>query len=232
MSLHEEQIKVLIVEDDFRVAEINATFIGRIEGYQVVGKAVTGCQAQALLGECRPDLVLLDIYLPDMLGTELLWQIRQHHRSTDVIMLTAATESETVQQALRGGAVDYILKPILFERLESTLTQYRRYRSQLRAGGDFSSQEQVDQLFARGLRPGPLRTPGLPKGIDPLTLEKVTALLKESGEGLTAEETGSRIGVSRSTARRYLEYLIAGGQAAADLAYGTVGRPERRYLPR
>lgn len=227
MSLTGEELTVVVVEDDFRVADINAQFVGRVPGFRVVGKATTGREARRLLEQSRPDLLLLDVYLPDMRGTDLLRHIRQQGWNTDVIMLTAALESETVQAALRNGAVDYILKPILFERLQATLERYRHLHRQLRSTRELTSQVQVDQFFNRGALPGP-RAPILPKGIDPLTLEKVTGMLQEAS-GLTAEMVAQSVGVSRSTARRYLEYLIDQGEARADLAYGTVGRPERRY---
>lgn len=225
-----DSIEVLIVEDDQRVAEIHRRFTEKVEGFHVAGTAYTGEEAREWLQIFRPDLVLLDIYLPDMKGTDLLWFIREHARKTDVIMITAAGETDVVQEAMRGGVVDYMVKPIAFERFRTSLEQYRVGRERLAKTGSMD-QDQIDALRnpAHSLRSPPSEAPPAPKGIDPITLEKVKQVLQQIPNGKTAEETGRAIGASRSTARRYLEYLVSIEQAFADVSYGTIGRPERRY---
>ena len=146
-----------------------------------------------------------------------------------VILITAAKELEPLQEAMRGGVFDYILKPVMFQRFRETLERFREYRQQLH---DRSSLEQgdVDRLLHpyKQSKPG---EPALPKGIDPLTLKKVRAVFAQPhGEGFSAEEVGERVGASRTTARRYLEYLTATGHLSAELIYGAVGRPERKYF--
>nr|MBP9662254.1 response regulator [Aeromonas sp.] len=157
-------------------------------------------------------------------GFTLLRELRQAGASLDVILLTAAREANALQEAMRLGVVDFILKPVVFERLRDTLDNYCQSRAALAALADID-QQAVDALFGTPLQQ--VAAGGLPKGIDALTLQRVLAAL--TGVGASAEEIGNRVGVSRTTARRYLEFLVGQQLASPELEYGTVGRPERRY---
>ena len=221
-------IQVLIIEDDIRIAEINRRFIEKVPNFQVVGIATNEQQAKDALEVLKPELVLLDIYFPDMNGLQLLRYIKQFHHQTDVIMITAAREVEALREAIRGGVFDFIVKPVIFERFEETLKHYDQFYQKLHRIDENQQMDQaeIDQLL-RGTKGE--NSSYLPKGIDKITLEKVTLYMKENDSGITAEELGKKLGVSRSTARRYLEYLVAKGEANPELSYGTIGRPERIY---
>ncbi|MBR8659595.1 response regulator [Brevibacillus sp. NL20B1] len=222
-------VEVVIVEDDIRIIDINRRFVEKIEGFRVIATATSGEEAKELIARAKPHLVLLDVYLPDTLGTELVWQMRQQHRELDIIMITAAKEIEMVQHALRGGVYDYIVKPLVFERFRERLESYREHFWRTREAGEVD-QEEIDRMLTRRLASAKPRDSLIPKGIDALTLDKVISAIKRADKlGLSAEEVGREIGTSRTTARRYLEYLVAEGKAQADLVYGTVGRPERKY---
>ncbi|MDV2686609.1 response regulator [Alkalihalophilus lindianensis] len=228
----QELYQVLIVEDDFRVAEITQRFVEKVEGFEVIRICKTGAETELLLSNHPlPDLVLLDVYIPDVEGLELFWSIRRNQPTVDLIMTTAAKEVPTFEEVLRGGIFDYIVKPVDFNRFKSTLERYKKQRTTL-AVKDQLSQEEIDQLT--GVSDSTLSLSNennkLPKGIDSLTLEKVQTVLSMGKEGgLTASDLGEAVGTSRSTARRYLEYLVSINQAKAELKYGDVGRPERRY---
>lgn len=222
-------IQVLIVEDDLRIAEINKRFTNMVKGYEVCGIATDLEQAKDMVSILKPDLILLDVYFPQGSGLDLLRYIRTNQLSSDVIMITAAKEIDAVKEALRGGAIDYIIKPIVFERFNKTLEQYKQYRSKI-TEITVVDQDQVDNLY-EAVRTQPFLTVKVPKGIDPLTLDKIKSKIGQQKEhGLTAEELGRKIGMSRTTARRYLEFLVSQGDLRAELSYGTVGRPERRYF--
>jgi two-component system CitB family response regulator len=224
-----KKVEVLIVEDDLRIIDINKRFVSKISGFEVIATATNGAEAKELLACTHPHLVLLDVYLPDMLGTELVWYIRQHYRDVDIIMITAAKEMEMVQEALRGGVFDYIVKPLVFERFRERLESYREHLWRTEESGEVD-QDVIDRMLTRSLANGKTREAAVPKGIDLLTLEKVIEAIKRTQEtGVSAEEIGKEIGTSRTTARRYLEYLVMEKKARADLIYGTVGRPERKY---
>lgn len=226
------KISVLIVEDDHRIAEINRRFVEKIRGFEVVGIATDQTQVKEQLEILQPDLVLLDIYFPDMNGLELLRFIQQEHRFCDVIMITAGKEVEKVTEAIRGGAFDYIVKPVIFARFEATLERYREFYwsiKRLKQEGHQIDQDEIDQLLQVNSKKG-AKESYLPKGIDPLTLDKVEVVLKQESTGITVEKISKEMGISRSTARRYLEFLVTKGEATADISYGAVGRPERVYL--
>ncbi|MFY0544254.1 response regulator [Brevibacillus sp. H7] len=224
-----KQVEVLIVEDDVRILDINRRFVEKVEGFHVIATATNGELAKELLELTQPNLVLLDVYLPDMLGIDLVWHIRQHYRNVDIIMITAAKEMEMVRASLRGGVYDYIVKPLVFERFQERLQSYREHVLRTSEAGTVE-QEEIDQMLFRRVQPGKGKDGFMPKGIDSLTLEKILRAFSQAGTlGLSAEEVGNLVGTSRTTARRYLEYLIGEGKVRADLVYGTVGRPERKY---
>nr|WP_205599436.1 response regulator [Aeromonas rivipollensis] len=217
----------MIVEDDPAIAEIHRRFVQRLAGFEVLGVALTLFDAREQIAILKPDLVLLDVWLPDGEGFSLLRELRQSGAHLDVILLTAAREAAALQEAMRLGVVDFILKPVVFERLRDTLGNYAESRAALAALADID-QQAVDALFGTPLQQ--VAAGGLPKGIDALTLQRVLAALNQ--QGASAEEIGNRVGVSRTTARRYLEFLVGQQLASPELEYGTVGRPERRYRQR
>ena len=105
---------VLVVDDDFMVAEIHRRFVEQVDGFRAVGVARTGAEALAAARELQPQLILLDVYLPDMTGLEVLQRLRSDGDRVGVIMITAARELDTVSGALDGGAADYLIKPFEF----------------------------------------------------------------------------------------------------------------------
>ena len=220
---------VLIVEDDPKIAEIHRHFTEKIADFVVVGIADSLADAKKMCELLEPDLILLDLYFPDGLGTEILWKVRANRQATDVILITAAKELEPLQESMRGGVFDYILKPVMFPRFQEALERFREHRRKLEIETSLNQQD-VDHLL-HPYKESRMGEPELPKGIDPLTLKKVRAAFEHpQSDGLSAEDVGDKIGTSRTTARRYLEFLTANGQLTAELVYGTVGRPERRYF--
>lgn len=218
-------ISVLIVDDDFMVAQIHTRFVERCEGFQVIGTAATGEAALAEIARLDPDLVLLDIHLPDLTGLEVLRRLRAEGQDTGVIMITAAREADSVRAALSGGASSYLIKPFEFRDLNSRLDQFRE--SHLALATKLSpGQEDVDAYFARGPLRGADAT--LPKGLSQTTAGAVIETLR-SGNEMSAAECADTVGLSRVSARRYLEHFVKIGEATVRLKYGTAGRPERRY---
>lgn len=224
------KIRVVIVEDDLQIAEIQKRFLERIEGFELVGVAHGLEEARDLVDILKPELLLLDVQFPQGNGLELLRDLRANNSSTDVILITAARETETLRAALHGGIFDYILKPLVFERLKHTLTNYANHLEKLHCV-DTLAQSDVDRLLPRNNQYAstPQSVSQLPKGVDALTLAKVIDVINETDTSLNAEDVGKQINASRTTARRYLEYLVSRNELMAEVSYGTVGRPERRY---
>ncbi|MGA5422502.1 response regulator [Streptomyces lavendulocolor] len=216
-------IRVLVVEDDPVAADAHALYAGRVAGFTVVGVAHSRAAAVRLLERTGVDLILLDLYLPDGHGLHLLRSLRAAGHHADVIAVTSARDLAVVREGVSLGVVQYVLKPFTFATLRDRLVRYAEFRA---AAGEASGQEEVDRALAA------LRTPqpaALPKGLSAPTLAAVTRTLRASGTGLTATEAGAAVGISRITARRYLEHLVTSGRAERNPQYGQVGRPELQY---
>jgi response regulator of citrate/malate metabolism len=224
-------IGVLIVDDDFMVAKVHAGFVAALDGFEVVGTAATGAQALAAAQQLAPDLVLLDVYLPDMTGLEVLRRLRAAGATADVMVISAARDVDSIRSALHGGVLHYLVKPFDRRTFESRLQDYAAMRAELTELQE-AGQGDVDRVFGRfrGSTPVPVATP---KGIAPETLELVRKVLGGAGvEGLSATECSERTGLARVSARRYLEQLVTTQEADVRQRYGTAGRPERRFTLR
>jgi response regulator of citrate/malate metabolism len=229
----ENTIQVMIIEDDVIAAKIYEQFAHKLTDFRIVATASNGQQALELLEVFMPDLILLDVFLPDISGIEIMWTIRHMHRNIDVILITAANDTETVSEAIRGGAFGYIIKPILIDKFSATLEQYATKRNQLHHQ-QIMDQHEVDQFFRpseRSMGNNQISTEGnvLPKGIDKLTLRLVRDKIKATRDPVSADELAEIAGMSHSTVRRYLEYMVSIHEVNVDIIYGTVGRPERKY---
>jgi response regulator of citrate/malate metabolism len=217
-------ISVLVVDDDFMVARIHTRFVERTEGFRVAGTASTGAEALSLAAELSPDLVLLDVHLPDMSGLDVLAALRAAGSEAGVLMVTAERSAEAVRSALHGGAMQYLVKPFEYADLAARLHQVATALGVLRSGE--ADQDLIDQVF--GTSPVTVAPAVLPKGLSPETADLVLAALG-SGHELSAAEAAEEVGLSRVSARRYLEHFVGTGAAEVRLQYGNAGRPERRY---
>jgi response regulator of citrate/malate metabolism len=218
-------IRTLIVDDDFMSASIHRSYVERIGGFTVVGEAHTGRDALRLVAQLQPDLVLLDIYLPDISGIDVIRRLRQDAEPVDVIAVTAAKDVRTLRSAMQGGVVHYIVKPFLYETFRERLERYAALKLRLERMRE-ANQDTIDHLFSLLRAQG---RGGLPKGISAPTLGVVVEALRDSGDDVTAVAVAERAGISRGTARRYLEYLESLGSVELSLRYGSAGRPEHRY---
>jgi response regulator of citrate/malate metabolism len=219
-------IRTLIVEDDALVAEVHASYVERVPGFVVAGVAHRATEALEVLASRPIDLVLLDFHLPDIKGLDMLRAL--HARSAapvDVIAVTAARDPESIRQAIAHGVSQYLVKPFAFATFADKLERYARYRAQVDRSAE-PDQAQVDALIGT-LRGTTARA--LPKGLNPTTLDRVRDALREAEAPLTASEVAGRCGLSRVTARRYLEHLVVESVVTLSMRYGGTGRPEHLY---
>ncbi|MGV9320592.1 response regulator [Streptomyces sp. NPDC003660] len=216
-------IRVLVVEDDPVAADAHVLYVGRVPGFVAVGRAGTGAAARRALERTPVDLLLLDLHLPDVHGLQLARSLRAAGHQADVIAVTSARDLAVVREGVSLGVVQYVLKPFTFATLRDRLLRYAEYHA---AAGEASGQDEVDRALAALRAPAPA---ALPKGLSAPTLERVTGVLRETPDGRTAAEVAEVVGISRITARRYLEYLVDAARAARRPQYGQVGRPELRY---
>ncbi|MCT7355754.1 response regulator [Streptomyces sp. 15-116A] len=222
-----DAIDVLVVDDDFMVARVHRAYTERVAPFRVVGVAGTGEQAVAAVDELRPDLVLLDLYLPDLFGLDVIPRLRTAGHDCDVMVVSAARDADAVRGAVRHGVVDYLLKPFEFEEFRARLERYAGRRGRL-LDTVVRSQADVDRVLAGATAP-PSAAQVLPKGMSVETAELIERTLRETDGTLSASECAELTGVSRVSARRYLEHFHTLGSAEVSLRYGAAGRPERRY---
>ncbi|WP_078628290.1 response regulator [Streptomyces sp. NRRL F-2664] len=224
--MNETPIHVLVVDDDMRVARINAAYVAKVPGFRVAAQAHSAAQALDFLSAHPVDLVLLDHYLPDENGLDLVRRLRQRGHHTDVIMVTAARDLATVQAAMRLGALQYLVKPFTFAGLRARLEAYGSLRRTLETGGE-AEQAEVDRIF--GALAGAGAVNELPKGHSPTTAKLVRQALRAAEGPLSTQQIADRAGISRQTAQRYLKLLERSGRVSLALRYGETGRPEHRY---
>ncbi|PLT28787.1 response regulator [Peribacillus deserti] len=218
-------IKVLLIEDDPMVREINRQYIEKVEGYQVIGHASNGEEGLQLVSKLKPDLVIIDIFMPKLDGFETIKQFRLDGLSVDVMAITAASDMETIHKVLQYGAVDYILKPFTFERIKRALEQYYSFRLKMEEKNSVQ-QHELDQLLNYS---EDVNTEDLPKGLHRHTLNKIIDYISSEKSPVSAEEVAESIGIARVTARRYLDHLEKTGKVNITVQYGGVGRPVNRY---
>jgi len=214
-------IRVLVVEDDFRVARLHADLVAGVPGLQVVGVAHTAADAVALAAAEHPDLVLLDEHLPDARGSSLIGRL-----DAAIMLITAESDAAVVRRAVARGAVNVVLKPFPPGVLVHRLTAFGRFWASMESGQ--TDQRGVDRALAV-LREGDSPAGAMPKGRSAVTADAVRDALRAAGDALTAQEVADATGVSRATAQRYLADLVSAGRVELGLRYGSTGRPEHRY---
>jgi response regulator of citrate/malate metabolism len=239
-------ISVLIVEDEQVAAEALALHVERVPGFAVAGHVRTGADALRRAAAGGVDLLLLDIYLPDMSGLEVLRRLRAAGRTVDVIATTRARDLSVVQAAVSFGVTQYLVKPFTFGAVRQKLERHSAYRASL-TGTDLPvAQGAIDSMFDL-LRESADDSAGLPKGVGRESLQAVVAALRTALErdatgahpavdegsqqigARSAAEVARELGMSRVTTRRYLEYLVDAGLARRQARYGGAGRPELEY---
>jgi response regulator of citrate/malate metabolism len=221
-------ITVLVVEDELTAGQALVQYVERVPGFSAVGHVRTGAEALQRLSGDRVDLVLMDIYLPDMSGLEVLRRMRWTGNMADVVAVTRARDLTVVRAAVSFGAIQYLLKPFTFATVRQRLKSYQQYLSMLPEDEHLLAQHEIDHLLRR---PRDVGADDLPKGISPESLRAVVTALEEAGStsGASAVEVAYTSGTSRVTARRYLEYLLERGIVERGARYGGAGRPEVEY---
>ncbi len=221
-------IRTLVVDDDFRVAHVHAASVDRIDGFTCVGQVHSAGQARTSIAELRPDLLILDIYLPDEDGISLFRSLVATDDAPDCVFVTAARDLKSVQAAMKLGAAYYLVKPFGFDQFRDKLLAYRRWRegSGQSLHGAQADQAQIDALYR--MRDQTLAAAARSAPLHP-TMAKVLAAVRGSAAPVTAAGVAETLGLSRPTAQRYLSDLQERGLVRMDLEYGVPGRPTHRY---
>ncbi|WP_332630429.1 response regulator [Halalkalibacter flavus] len=217
-------IKVFIVEDDPMVLEVNTGFLEKVPPFRLCGTATNGADAEIGILETKPDVVLLDMFLPDKSGLDVLKSLRSQELECDVIMITAARDSATIHEVFRLGAVDYLVKPFRFDRFKTALETYHKMWYKLNNTPSLS-QSDIDEM-----KQIKQRNQSLPKGLSETTMKQILLKLVDLSEPVTAEQLASSLGMARVTVRRYLEHLEQIEKIQVQVKYGSVGRPSHYYF--
>lgn len=219
-------MNILIVEDDPMVRNINKGFIKKIDPGFTIYEAKDVSSAKETLMTKNMDLVLLDVYLGNSSGPDLLSWIRENRLDMEVILITADNSSETVEGAFRHGALDYLIKPFSFERFKEAVEKAIKRKKQLQ------HQKSIDQSFIDEmlLSRSADEKEEFEKGISPLTYTLLKNVLAKNKTPLTAKSIADKTDLARVTVRRYLEYMVKVGEAKEILNYGKVGRPQKMYI--
>lgn len=220
-------IRVMIVEDDVMVADLNRQFTESCRGFVVTKVAHTGAEALEFIDNNPVDLVVLDIYLPDMHGIDVLKDIRKNDYPIDILLITAAHDADTVEESIRSGVFDYIIKPFDVLRYKNSLNNYLNYRKSLESSSVID-QRQVDNVMA-GANIQNAAAEQLPKGINTTTMELIRKALTPLQGEIGIDDICSAVPVSRITAYRYLEYLSQRGFLEKNYRYQQRGRPQTIY---
>ncbi|WP_270182289.1 response regulator [Alkalihalobacillus sp. CinArs1] len=221
-------IQVMIVEDDPMVANLNKQYIEQVGGYQVAAEASNVVEALRSLSECRIDLILLDVYMPGRDGLQFLKELRAKDEQVDVILITAASEREQIQQSLRLGAVDYLIKPFDFHRLKRALNKYKENHFPLKDKPKVS-QDEIDNIFIKKEHHFEDRRIQVPKGLTKTTLEHIIGIIHtKQNETFSTDEVAREADISRVSIRKYLKFLKEIDFLEETLIYG-IGRPVYQY---
>lgn len=220
-------IRVLIVEDDPMVAELNRKYLNQLQGFQLIATAANAEEAHHWLDRAAIDLVLLDVYMPGKNGLQWLKELRNREQDLDVILITAASEKEQIQQSLRLGVVDYLVKPFEFNRFQEALLHYQKNTFVLQDKQKVN-QGELDQIFRKNEDQKEKNIP-LPKGLTKNTLEHIIEVIKKKeGAAFSTDDIAQETGISRVSVRKYLKFLTSEEILEETLIYG-VGRPVYQY---
>ncbi|WP_010532018.1 response regulator [Lentibacillus jeotgali] len=221
-----DNISVLLIEDDPMVQEVNQQMIEKVEDFQVIAAAADGIAGLKIAEKQNPDLVVLDIFMPELDGIQTLNKLRSAEMDIDILVISAADDTDTIKKTLQYGAIDYIIKPFKFDRLAQALNKYKAFLRQFSRSAR-TEQKELDALISQTTEKQHDMYP--PKGLNQQTLTQVKGYIAGQTLPVSADETAAHIGIARVTARRYLDYMVKVEQAEIHLQYGEVGRPVNRY---
>lgn len=221
-------IRVTMIEDEQEIAHFHSLFLKKVDGFELVSKALTIEEGMQQLKTFKPDLLLLDVYIGDQNGLDILKQVRLEERNIDVILITSANDTYTVQTGYRFGVIDYLVKPFTFARFKEALQRYQAMRQETQQGSFV--QKEIDQLIQRTEKASPVEKHSFPKGITEVTAMRILHALAGAGEAWqTAAELEEGTTISHVSLRKYLRFFDEQSFIQKDLVYLTHGRPFNRY---
>lgn len=220
---------VLIVEDDPMVSMINEQYVLKGADFTIAGTCRNGNEAIEFLKSHTTDLILLDVYMPVMDGIAVLKKIREMKIPSEVIMLTAANDTTTIENTMHFGVLDYLIKPFAYERFNVALEKFK-IKHQLLKGSSVLDQHSLDSLITANFQKEKKELNiNLPKGIQRTTLNRIKIFFDQNQNWQSVDMISDALGISLVTARNYLNYLVSQKIVLEDINYSTGGRPSMLY---
>lgn len=220
---------VLIVEDDPMVSMINEQYVLKGADFTIAGTCRNGNEAIEFLKSNTTDLILLDVYMPLMDGINTLKKIREMKISSEVIMITAANDTTTIEQTMNLGVLDYLIKPFAYDRFNVALEKFK-IKHQLLKGSSVLDQHSLDSLITANFQKEKKELNiNLPKGIQRTTLNRIKIFFDQNQNWQSVDMISDALGISLVTARNYLNYLVSQKIVLEDINYSTGGRPSMLY---
>lgn len=219
---------VMIVEDDPMVAMINEQYVCKNPDFFIEGTCNNGQEALDFLQTHKVDLIVLDVFMPVMNGIETLKKIREKKISSEVIMVTAANDTTTLEETMYLGVVDYLIKPFAFERFQIALTKFISKRTTLKQSEKIN-QESIDSLLLNNIEKIQPGQKTYPKGIQENTLNLMKQYFEENSGWQSCDMICEKLKISIVTVRHYLTYMVKEKQILESVNYSTGGRPSMLY---
>ncbi len=219
------EIKVLIVEDDPMVAQINSSYLKKTQGVVLAGVVNSVEEAKNFLCNHTAHIVLLDIFLGGDSGINLLKYIRSNNIPVEVIIVSAAKDKDHIFTAMSYGVCDYLVKPFSFTRFEKSLNLAKSRVLYLQK--DIFDQRDLDNMIFTNKKN--ISENSLPKGLDKKTLINICGIILKHSEDFTINEIATTSNISRVTVKKYFDYLFQQSYIEEKVIYGSVGRPTLYY---
>ena len=216
----------LIVEDDPMVEFIHRNYLEKIGRFQEIYSADAVTDAEYLLQNKQVDLVLLDVHLKNGNGLDLLKEIRNSQQAIEVILITAANETQTIQHGLHLGVLDYLVKPFTYERFRQSIELFLKRQEALEQ--DSLAQETIDHIMVAKKSPESSLTE-LDKGLSPDTMDRIKAAIQTFPDTFTIPDLVEISGFSHVSVRKYMLYLEKNNYVTSQIIYTKIGRPYKVY---
>lgn len=217
--------KVLVVEDDPMVRMINEQYVRMNKDFCIASSVKNGQEALDYMKENKVDLVILDVFMPFMNGVEFLKKLREQKLKTEVIMVTAANDTATLEETMHLGVIDYLVKPFALERFQVALEKFTAKMNAIN-GSDVLDQNLIDSIISNSPQK---KSKEYPKGIQEKTLERIKSCFENKNDWHSVELIAEKLGISIVTVRLYVNYLVKEGFLQESINYETGGRPSMLY---
>lgn len=216
---------VLVVEDDPMVRMINEQYVLMNKDFCIASSVKNGQEALDYIKENKVDLVILDVFMPFMNGVEFLKKLREQKLKTEVIMVTAANDTSTLEETMHLGVIDYLVKPFALERFQVALEKFTAKMNAIN-GSDVLDQNLIDSIISNSSQK---KSKEYPKGIQEKTLERIKTRFENKNDWHSVELIAEKLGISIVTVRHYVNYLVKEGFLQESINYETGGRPSMLY---